>query len=177
MYRISFAVVSLALVCSLPRAEEDVPKRPYVIKEQISSIGVPRYRDAAQGAIPFDKAYGELTKQQQAALKSQYEQMDDTDEPPFPVDGLRAIYGPLAKAQNRLLAVGVVSIIVDVDAQGTATAVSILQSPNAAASKLVATLAMLATFKPGRCKGVPCAMGLPLRMDLKVTSGRMNNGY
>ena len=101
--------------------------------------------------MPFDKEYAELSQQQRQAFKSQYERMGEADEPPFPLAGLRSLYEPMVKAQAR-----------------ANIEVRIVRTPGKAMTNFVAGVAFLTKFKPAVCRGAPCAMGFPVRVDFKL---------
>ena len=99
-------------------------------------------------------------------MKSQYDKMGDNDEPPFPLNGLRSIYKPVADAQQRLNAKGHLSMYVDVDSQGKPVSVSVFESPDPQMTKIAAAVLMLQDYKPAICNGQPCRMQFPFRIDL-----------
>lgn len=108
--------------------------------------------------IPFDKAYAQLSAAQQQAVREQYGLLHETDEPPFPLNGLA---GLTAKV-NRLMALeipsGITTVKARVDAQGKADSVVVLRSPSPEFGQAIALILMEEKFKPGLCQGVACAM-------------------
>lgn len=156
---------SMAQAAEPPTAEPD----RYVIKQDRPSIGTHIPRNVVEASrIPLNKRYDELTGEQRALIKSQYESMAAGDEPPFPANGLAPIYKTLARAQQSVLVKGPVVIFVDVNAAGEATAVQVLQSPDPQFSRYVASVLMREKYKPARCGGTPCAMQYPFRMTFAV---------
>ena len=141
------------------------PAPRYSLKQQDPDTGTNIRRDAvSDSGIPVDKKYAELTAEQQGWLKSQYEDMAAEDEPPFPANGMAPIYKAVAVAQQRYPARGPLTLYVDVNSQGEATAVSVFESPDPQLAKAVATILMLEKYKPAVCKGAPCAMQFPFRV-------------
>ena len=122
----------------------------------------------AVSVIPFDKSYELLTPAQQARVKSMYESMGAGDEPPFPVGGLGALYDPLTKGHQRLLVEGPFIAEVMVNSKGEGISIAVLKTPSERVTKFVAGVALLTNYKPGLCKGAPCEMAFPIRMQLKV---------
>ena len=120
------------------------------------------------GAIPLNRRYSELTRDQQAILKSRYEAIAENDEPPFPVDGLEPLFAAISKGQQKSLAQGVMEIQVEIDANGDAKAARVFQSPDADLTRFAASVLMLSKYKPGVCAGTPCAMAYPFRMTFSV---------
>ena len=166
------AVIAVAVVLNACQAnpvagERSRPAR-YSIKQDEPSTGSTINREIViGGTVPFDKRYSELTAEQQRILKSQYQRMGDADEPPFPVNGLRPIYLMLANGQRELRVNGPLSIFVEVDSEGRATKVSVLQSPNPEMTKLAASVLLLEKYKPAVCSGIPCTMEFPLRITFE----------
>lgn len=108
--------------------------------------------------MPFNRRYGEMTSEQQAAIRDQVVDMAPDDEPPFPVDGLQPIVEAIAQGQRQLEAVGPMTLVVDVDADGRPTAVAVYRAPDDRTGTFVARLLMVQQYKPARCAGQPCAM-------------------
>jgi hypothetical protein len=166
------AVIAVAVILNAcqanPVADERSQPARYSIKQDEPSTGSTINREIVIGGIvPFDKRYSELTAEQQRILKSQYQRMGDADEPPFPVNGLRPIYLMLASGQRELRVNGPLSIFVEVDSEGRATKVSVLQSPNPEMTKLAASVLLLEKYKPAVCSGIPCTMEFPLRITFE----------
>ena len=162
-------LVAAALVPagSLALAQDAAPPRQgFTIKEDAPRTGSNIKRDEVWGPLPYDKTYAELTPEQQHMLKARYVQMDEGDEPPFPVDGLGPLYKALSKANEIARGgFGKLELEVWVDASGAATKVEILHSPDAKLSQYAGNIAMLTKYKPALCKGTPCAMGFPVRIN------------
>jgi hypothetical protein len=126
---------------------------------------------AAAGAelssLPYDLRYEQLSPAQQEVVRSRYDALSAGDEPPYPADGIGAILRPLQQAAGRIHMNGRVDAIADVGPDGTVRSVSLYQSPDPVViTPAVTQLLMLQKFKPGLCKGVPCAMPFALRVDL-----------
>jgi hypothetical protein len=121
---------------------------------------------AGIAGFPPDATYDRLTPAQKEVLRARYEAMPEGDEPPYPAEGIGPLLRPLLDSAARMHMDGWIDAIVDVDSQGKATAVSVYQSPDPLLTKLVAALMMEQRYKPGRCKGTPCAMPFSLRLDL-----------
>jgi hypothetical protein len=118
--------------------------------------------------IPFDKPYDQLTLEQQRSFKGLYERMTDTDEPPFPLEGLQAVYGPIAQAQLFAGVRGVLNLEVVVDSKGTPQEVRVLRTPNARIAQAIAAIVMQVQFKPAVCAGRPCRMGFPIGVQFEL---------
>ena len=163
--RVAIGLATAAFAALVQSAE---PAR-YAIKQSEPDTGTRIPSNIVEGSrLPLDKRYAELTPEQQKLLKSQYEQMGDADEPPFPANGLGPLYRQIARGQQKLLARGPLTMFVDIDATGTAIAVQVLQSPDPQATRYVAAVLMEEKYKPALCDGTPCRMQFPFRIDFRV---------
>lgn len=170
MHRLVFAAPLLALGAPpLTQAADPVAPPRYSIKQDTADTGTNIKRNVVErSAIPLNRRYDELTAEEQALVKSQYEGMPADDEPPFPASGLAPIYRSIGDVQQRLLASGPLTLFVDVDAEGVAQSVSVIVSPDDRTAKAAAAVLMRARYKPARCAGQPCAMAYPFRIQLDV---------
>ena len=161
-------LVAIVLSVTLPLLAAESEK--YQLKEDTKLFGfIPGHTVGnAEYVIPFDKAYEQLTVAQQRLLKSAYVEMSESDEPPFPIGGLKAIYEPITKGQQRLLASGPFRADVEIDAEGNPMAVAIYHSPSKTVTKFVSAIVMLTKFKPAVCAGSPCKMGFPVRIGFEI---------
>jgi hypothetical protein len=123
---------------------------------------------SASWVLPFDKKYNELSDDDRRRFKSLYEQMGEQDEPPFPVEGLSAIFKPLVKAQSKIQIEGDFFAEARINSSGEVTEVLVKRSPEAAVTNFIVGVIFLTKFKPAVCGGVPCAMGFPVRVGFKV---------
>ena len=140
------------------------PER-YQLLEEHPLTGSLIKRELLSSPLPFNKRYDELNSEQKGRLRAEYDHMPDADEPPFPVNGLGALYRKLAAAQDRLQVKGPLLMHVQVDAKGVAQSVSVIESPDSDMTKVAAGVLMLESYKPGLCAGQPCAMAFPVRME------------
>ncbi len=164
------ALLVLSSASAASRAQDQSAPR-YSLKQDQADTGSNIRRDVVAGSvIPLDKRYSELTPEQQAFVKSQYEQLGPNDEPPFPIDGLGPIYKAIAAAQQKLLVSGNLTVAVEVNNQGEATSVSVLRSPDPQMVKFVASVLMLQKYKPASCGGIPCKMQFPFRITFQTRS-------
>jgi hypothetical protein len=162
------ALVALGLIATLGKAalaaDKELPN--YSLKDDVPDTGSSFRRNVVGGAIvPLDKRYSELSAEEKAILKSQYDGIGPNDEPPFPVDGLLPIYRLVADGQRRLQVTGSMVLSVDVDSGGDATSVSAPKSADPDMVSLVASILIKQKYKPGTCNGIPCNMQFPVRFD------------
>ena len=115
---------------------------------------------------PLDRAFSRFTPEEKAALRAEYEDMDENDEPPFPQNG----FGPIINEVARLIPVmgieGYVQINATIDKQGNAVEFELIRYPDAKVARSIAYILSKEKYKPGICKGEPCAMQLPVRLQL-----------
>lgn len=167
MRRTATAAVLLLLALqgrSLQAAGDTRPR--YSLKQDQPDTGTNIKRDIVSGSVvSLGKAYAELSPEEQAYVKSQYEQMSSNDEPPFPLKGLRPVYKVIAAGQQKFLVTGSMSLAVEVNSQGEAMSVSVLQSPDPEMASFAASVLMLQRYKPALCNGSPCKMQFPFRMS------------
>jgi hypothetical protein len=164
-------MIKVALLCSALLAASAHAGEPVsALKEEVARTGTHIKRDVAWSkAIPVNLRYHELDAGARAVLADQYESLGEGDEPPFPQDGLQGILKPLSKGQQKLLVRGTMKLFVDVGADGKAKAVSLAEPfQDETMVNFVASVLMLTPYKPGMCKGVPCAMQYPFSIDFAV---------
>ena len=167
---VSIAVGVAALFATLgARADEALSPARYVIRQDVPHTGTRIPRRVFTGSlIPINRRYAELTPDERRLVKSQYEAMAEGDEPPFPVDGFEPVYAAVAKVQKILLVTGKLTLEVDVDSQGQASAVRVLASPDPKLTQAVASVLMLTRYKPAVCGARPCRMSLPVNVSFSV---------
>lgn len=165
---LAIAVVSLTLTL-LARAQE-APKPQYRLKEDESSTGTHIRRDRLTGSsIALNRPYARLSQADKEALHSWWENMPSGDEPPFPAQGLGALYAPLGKVHDAQLEPGTLFAVATVGTNGEVVEAKVFEAPNAKMAQAAARLLLLTEFKPAVCAGQPCRMDFPLRMTFTVT--------
>jgi hypothetical protein len=118
--------------------------------------------------IPLNKTYGELNASQQAALKAQYRNMGQLDEPPFPKNGLEGIYRTVSRLQKGAGVSGVLDILVTVDETGNPIGVIKRISPDQDLARAVAEVLMMQDYKPALCNTQPCKMVFPFTVNFSA---------
>ncbi len=123
----------------------------------------------ARGSLyPLDKRYSEFTQSQKEALRRLYVDMNEADEPPFPVEGMRRIVENLSRLTSHFKQAGELDIRVLVSASGEATSVKFVEHPNIELAQAVAYVLVKTKYKPGTCSGAPCEMELPFCFILRL---------
>jgi hypothetical protein len=118
--------------------------------------------------FPLSKPYAQFTPKQKADFLALYESMGPSDEPPFPLEGMKTIFNALKKAQYRIKARGELNMAVSVDPTGKATKVENYgYTTKKEMAELAGTLLLMTKFKPAVCDGKPCAMQFPFKLKLR----------
>ena len=137
-------------------------KKSYTLKEDDARVGTMMRREFVHNArVPLDKAYRDLTPEQQHIVKEPYAILQENDEPPYPLRGLQTILKEFNDGQRTLDIMGTLQLDVQVDASGKVSGVVVRKSPDPALTKFAAGLLVLSEFKPAVCAGQPCAMAYP----------------
>jgi hypothetical protein len=121
-------------------------------------------------SIPLNKTYEQLSPEQKAEFRSLYVSLPDGDEPPYPVQGIKPLFNAIQKGQDVMQVRGQLDFVTTVGPDGKATHVDSLggvTGVNARTmSEYVASVLMMATYKPGVCSGKPCTMQFPFKLKL-----------
>jgi hypothetical protein len=160
------SIFAVSLLCTPPAAGQSAPR--YTLRDSDLYWGSTTSRALVSGSqIPINKKYEELSASHKEWLNQLYESMGPGDEPPFPAEGLKPVYGALAYGQQKFLAKGELILIATVDPQGNVTQVKAIGSPTPDLTKFASSILLLTKFKPDRCKGEPCSMDYPFRFSFE----------
>jgi hypothetical protein len=141
------------------------PEPRYGIKEDTSRTGSNiRRNQFSSPAVALNLPYDQLPEADKRALHSWWEPMQQGDEPPFPSEGLQALYGPVRKASNALHDLGQLYAIATVEKDGNVSQARVLSSPSTQMADFTAKLLLLTKFKPAICNDQPCRMDFPLQV-------------
>ncbi|MES2901722.1 MAG: hypothetical protein V4723_18500 [Pseudomonadota bacterium] len=121
--------------------------------------------------VPPDKNYADLTEAQKNLVKANYENLGPDDEPPYPVGGVLTLYKTISDVGIYWKAVGEIELIATVSPEGNVTAVSAFKTPDIRMTEYAAKILAVQKFKPAMCKGVPCVMDFPLKLNLRTKRG------
>lgn len=160
----------LLITCSILSPEMALSQSPSAntsVKEAAPETGtrVPRTIASSQ-RFPLSKKWSELSQEDRAAFRSQYEDMPDTDEPPYPVDGMAPIFQQLSIEAGRAHVYGEFVIDVTVNPHGKGTKVTLVKYSSVEAAKVVAYVLVHTQYKPAVCHGKPCIMDFPFSVKL-----------
>ena len=145
-------------------AQQEATRLSYSLRMDQAVPGSRDFTEISSGApYPLNKRYEQFTTDEKGILRSYYEGMPDTDEPPFPARGMKDIIADISTLVGKLRAEGNVTIFVSVNEKGEATSVRLLSYPNMEVAKAVAYVLVKARYKPAVCGGQPCALEFPFR--------------
>jgi hypothetical protein len=163
---LTFAVT---VICALPSpAQEAQATKTYrLIGDPVTGSNLSQHI-ATSAPYPVNKPYSQFTEQEKATLRSYYEGMPESDEPPFPSKGLAPILRDVSKLVGALKAEGDLTIFVTVNPSGDATQVALVTYPNVEVANAIAYVLIKAKYKPGMCGGKSCTMDFPFRFALRL---------
>ncbi len=169
IYSVSLALL-LAFSSFSSSAQENKKTEEFVLKEDRPKTGSIIKRAAVQSsAIPVNKAYHELSTAQKNIIKSRYENMAENDEPPYPIDGTAPGYKAVHQAIQKIrVSHGHLSLLVDVNSDGVAENVHIMETPDEKLGEFAAKVMLLQKFKPAVCGGEPCKMQYPFDLLIRL---------
>jgi hypothetical protein len=119
--------------------------------------------------LPFEGSFSELTPTQMAYIRDQYDGLLPEEDPPYPADGLRAIFRRVDDDVALLIGQperGPLVAVAKVDETGAVQSVSVYKSPNAAVTAAIGQALLKTEFKPARRNGKPVAMDFVVRAEL-----------
>lgn len=149
-------------------APEKLPAERYAMKRDDPLTGSHLTANAVTSAVPFDKSYAELTPAQQAIVKQPYLTLEEGDEPPYPVNGLKQIFDWIRKAQDQVKVVGDLRLDVLVGKDGNPLSVTTVGTPSPEIAKFATLVLSKEKYKPAVCRGEPCEMVFPFRMKFTM---------
>lgn len=150
------AVVPAALAQELPRKQFEI---------RVDETGTRLGRAAIRSQLPLNRRYAELDDAEKAQLKADYEGMPAADEPPFPAQGLFPIFNALKEGMDKHGALGTMTLVADVDAEGKVRHVDSFGKVDPDFARFASRVLVATSFKPGVCAGKPCNMQYVLRMS------------
>lgn len=114
------------------------------------------WENAWSQGVPHNLGYHELTPGQRQLVRNAYPMLDDTDEPPYPANGITNI---MHKLGNLGVPVeGTLRLDIRIDKNGTPASVKLYPFASAAVARAAAYILMSEKYKPALCHGQPCEM-------------------
>lgn len=121
-------------------------------------------------SIPLNSTYEQLTPEQKAEFRNLYVSIPDADEPPYPIKGMKPLFHAIQQGQDIMQVRGQLDFVATVGPDGKATHVDSLGGVTGVnareMSEYVASVLMMAKYKPAVCAGQPCTMEFPFKLKL-----------
>ena len=166
--RITVLGITLLAVAGSGFVQAGEVNMPYSPTPERPVTGTMIERPVVMGSsIPLDKSYAELSPEQQSLVKTNYgSNLGASDEPPYPLNGLKSVSQRIANADVSAAVDGELVVQVDVNSSGDATTATVVQTPNVRVAQIAATALQREKYKPAICRGQPCAMPFMYRVQL-----------
>ena len=167
--RITVLGITLLAVAGSGMVQAGEVNMPYSPTPERPVTGTRIERPVVSG-IPIDKSYAELSPEQQSMVKANYGTLGASDEPPYPINGLKSISQRIANSDVSATVDGELVMQVDVSSSGDATTVTTVHSPDPNIARTATIALQREKYKPGICHGQPCAM--PFIYHVQLSSPR-----
>jgi len=167
--RITVLGITLLAVAGSGIVQAGEVNMPYSPTPERPVTGTRIERPVVSG-IPIDKSYAELSPEQQSMVKANYGTLGASDEPPYPINGLKSISQRIANSDVSATVDGELVMQVDVSSSGDATTVTTVHSPDPNIARTATIALQREKYKPGICHGQPCAM--PFIYHVQLSSPR-----
>lgn len=151
-----------------PLAAIDVQK--FSIKNTENTTGSLIPQETATSPVSGGR-WADLSDDERRIVKSRYRALEEGDEPPYPIQGLRPLVAGLAKVGYVDASFeGLVRMNVLVDANGKPKSVTAVNKMPPEVMQYMGRLLMITSYKPAVCHGQPCEMLFPvvMRFDHKL---------
>ncbi len=108
--------------------------------------------------LPLNATYEQLSADDKAKIRANYDNMPEGDEPPFPKEGLFPLWEHISGLAYKRIQKGNIMAIASVDATGKVGQVMMYETTSNTVTRVVSTVLAATEFKPAVCSGKPCAM-------------------
>ena len=146
-----------------------VEARTFRITNTASPVGTYIPAKTATSAVSGAR-WSDLSEGERRIVRAHYAALEEGDEPPYPVEGMRPVFASLTKVghvdpffsgQVRM------QVLVGADGKPRSAATIGKLPPNVA--RFLAGILMITGYKPAVCHGKPCEMLMPLTMNFERT--------
>jgi hypothetical protein len=151
-----------------PAAEPALLTAKYALRDAHAPVGSHIAHKITTSALPMNVGWEKLTPAQQHTVRERYPALDESDEPPYPVNGPQTFYARMAELAGKYQINEDVRIFVLVGADGEVASVTAIGLEDPEARRLAGVLAGMLKYKPARCGGQPCQMMVPFNLSLSV---------
>jgi hypothetical protein len=165
----SLALIALVAAVVSRQSNADEPPPQQSLLQDTPDTGTRIRREEVKSAVvPLNRTYQQLTPEQRAHVNKWYESIAPGDEPPFPLEGMRAILDAVRQGQQKLMVIGEVFVVATVEQDGKVSTIKAYSSPSPEMAKFVGSVLLLTKFKPAVCGGQPCRMEFPFHYRFAV---------
>ena len=162
------AFIALCVCFSMHTGTVAQPAPVYSIHESEPATGTSIRREIFRSPIAVNHTYQQLSIEDRKKLLDYFEKVEPGDEPPFPQLGLRPVLLGIYERPRRVNTTGPLLMIVEVNSQGEATGVQVMQYPSPEIGRYAAAALMLEKYKPALCAGKACKGSFPLSVELTL---------
>lgn len=160
------ALISAALLSMNAMADVGVsPNEYHLLGEAKTGTRIPT--KLVTSPLPLEATYADLNEADKAYIRSNYQNMPESDEPPYPVEGLHEFWDEVTKVRYARNQIGDVVAIASVSPEGKVEKVEVYDTTSTYMTKVISTALFALPFKPAVCNGKACAMEF-------ILEGKMN---
>lgn len=148
-------------VASLP-PPANVEQQLFRINDTVTGLG--SHIPGETGTSPISGApWAGLSEGERRLVREDYPALEDGDEPPYPINGMRPVIASITKVGwVDASFTGLVRMHVLVGADGKPRSVATIGKIPPEAARYLAGVLMLTAYKPAICHGKPCDMLMPM---------------
>lgn len=161
------ALITGACVTHPLHAQVAAPEYGVKLESAATGSSVRRY-NLALSPVPINRSFGELSAEEQQTVRLWFDSLKTSEEPPYPVEGLRPIYAAISKAQQLILTWGKIKARAWIDVAGNVDRIEFFELPDPRLREVVTATLFPMKFKPALCAGRPCEMEFPIVVTFKA---------
>jgi hypothetical protein len=142
-----------------------VEERRYRITNTTSPVGTYIPALTASSAVSGAR-WADLTENERRIVRARYAALEEGDEPPYPIDGMRPVFAALSKTgyiDRSVSGLVRMQVLVGVDGKPKSAATIGKLAPEVA--RFMAGTLMVIGYKPAICHGTPCEMLMPVALQ------------
>jgi hypothetical protein len=145
----------------------------YSLKQDDARVGTNiRQRIVSDADVPLHLGYAQMTPEQRQRIDAGFPTLEEGDEPPYPIGGMKRFYALMSEAIGTYEAQGPLYVQVLVGADGRPVSVTSKglegQVTGEKMRYFAALAAMSLAYKPALCRGKPCEMRFPFYLELEL---------
>lgn len=161
------AFITGACVTHPLHAQVAAPEYGVRLESAATGSSVRRY-NLAPSPVPINRSFSELSAEERDTVRLWFESLKTSEEPPYPVEGLRPIYAAISRAQQFILTWGRLKARAWIDVTGNVDRIEFFELPDPRLREVVTATLFPMKFKPALCAGRPCEMEFPIDVTFKA---------